>query len=492
MQLPIHLASSGGRSLQEQLFDQFVAQLAEGLLRPGMRMPATRQLAIDLGVSRNTVVLTYERLVAEGFIEMRPPLGAFVTARGVPGIAIAPPPARDEAVAAPPVAPRAALRFRGRMHALRSAYADEVELDFWLGRPDPRLFPVHAWRKLVETSLAQMQHGDGSYGEPAGLRKLRAAVAGHVGAARGIVCSADDVIVTNGIQEGINIVARLLLVPGDAVGMECPGYAGAANVFASHGARLVPLEVDDEGAQPADLPSGCSAVYLTPAHQYPSGAALSAQRRRAWLRWAREHGGFLVEDDYDSDFYFDSAPMPALKAEDRDDSVIYLGTFSKSLAAGMRLGYLIAPRALRDAAVTIKGLLTNGSPWLLQASLAAFIDSGEFAHHLRRLRKHYAARRDALASALARHFGGAPPRGMHAGMHLVWQAPAALPDAAAIEPLARAAGVGVYSLRNGNAWLHGPPERWARALLLGYAALDEHEIASAIGRLAAALQPGRA
>ncbi len=492
MQLPIHLASSGGRSLQEQLFDQFVAQLAEGLLRPGMRMPATRQLAIDLGVSRNTVVLTYERLVAEGFIEMRPPLGAFVTARGVPGIAIAPPPARDEAVAAPPVAPRAALRFRGRMHALRSAYADEVELDFWVGRPDPRLFPVHAWRKLVETSLAQMQHGDGSYGEPAGLRKLRAAVAGHVGAARGIVCSADDVIVTNGIQEGINIVARLLLVPGDAVGMECPGYAGAANVFASHGARLVPLEVDDEGAQPADLPAGCSAVYLTPAHQYPSGAALSAQRRRAWLRWAREHGGFLVEDDYDSDFYFDSAPMPALKAEDRDDSVIYLGTFSKSLAAGMRLGYLIAPRALRDAAVTIKGLLTNGSPWLLQASLAAFIDSGEFAHHLRRLRKHYAARRDALASALARHFGGAPPRGMHAGMHLVWQAPAALPDAAAIEPLARAAGVGVYSLRNGNAWLHGPPERWARALLLGYAALDEHEIASAIGRLAAALQPGRA
>ncbi len=492
MQLPIHLASSGGRSLQEQLFDQFVAQLAEGLLRPGMRMPATRQLAIDLGVSRNTVVLTYERLVAEGFIEMRPPLGAFVTARGVPGIAIAPPPARDEAVAAPPVAPRAALRFRGRMHALRSAYADEVELDFWVGRPDPRLFPVHAWRKLVETSLAQMQHGDGSYGEPAGLRKLRAAVAAHVGAARGIVCSADDVIVTNGIQEGINIVARLLLVPGDAVGMECPGYAGAANVFASHGARLVPLEVDDEGAQPADLPSGCSAVYLTPAHQYPSGAALSAQRRRAWLRWAREHGGFLVEDDYDSDFYFDSAPMPALKAEDRDDSVIYLGTFSKSLAAGMRLGYLIAPRALRDAAVTIKGLLTNGSPWLLQASLAAFIDSGEFAHHLRRLRKHYAARRDALASALARHFGGAPPRGMHAGMHLVWQAPAALPDAAAIEPLARAAGVGVYSLRNGNAWLHGPPERWARALLLGYAALDEHEIASAIGRLAAALQPGRA
>ena len=494
MQLPIHLMHSGGRSLQEQLFDQFVAQLAEGLLRPGMRMPATRQLASDLGVSRNTVVLTYERLVAEGFIEMRPPLGAFVTTRGVPGAAVAPPaasnPPYDEA-AAPPRAARVPTRFRGQMHALRSPCADGVEFDFWVGRPDPRLFPAQAWRKLVDTSLAQMQHGDGSYGEPAGLRSLRAAVAAHVGATRGIVCGAGDVIITNGIQEGLNIVARLLLAPGTGVGMESPGYAGAANVFAGFGARVLPLEVDAEGAVPDALPTDCAMVYLTPAHQYPSGVALSAPRRRAWLRWARGSGGFVVEDDYDSDFSFDATPLPAMKAEDRDDCVIYLGTFSKSLAAGLRLGYLIAPRVLHDAAVAIKGLMTNGSPWLLQASLAAFIDSGEFAHHLRRLRKHYAARRDALAAALARHFGGDAPRGSHAGMHLVWQAPAALPAAALIEALARAAGVGVYSLRSGNAWLDAgsPAERWARSLLFGYAALDEREIATAIARLAAALSP---
>jgi GntR family transcriptional regulator/MocR family aminotransferase len=301
------------------------------------------------------------------------------------------------------------------------------------------------------------------------------------------------VIVTNGIQEGISIVARLLLGPGDAIGMESPGYAGAANVFASHGARLLPVAVDEEGAVADGLAAGCAGVYLTPAHQYPSGVALSAARRRAWLRWAREHGGYIVEDDYDSDFHFDSAPVPAMKAEDRGDCVIYLGTFSKSLAASLRIGYMIVPRALRDAAVTAKGLMTNGSPWLMQASLAAFVQGGDYAHHLRRLRKHYSARRDALATALQRHFGGGPLAGAHAGMHVMWQAPLSLPPAAEIERCARAAGVGVYGLRSANAWLHehAGTERWARSTLFGYAALDEHEIATAIDRLARVLHARR-
>ncbi len=491
MQLPIRLRHGRQLSLQEQLFDEFVSQMTDGRLQPGMRVPSTRQLALDLGISRNTAVLAYERLLAEGLIEMRPPLGAFVSAHGLQGIAVAAPQAADDEIdAPPPAAPRAPLRFRGAMHALRSPYADDVEFDFWVGRPDARLFPAQAWRKLVDTSLAQMRHGDGSYGHPAGLRELRAAVAAHVGAARGIVCDADDVIVTNGIQEGINIVARLLLGPGDAVGVENPGYAGAANVFASHGADLLPVALDDEGAVPENLPAACSLVYLTPAHQYPSGVALSAARRRAWLRWARERSAFLVEDDYDSDFHFDSTPLPAMKAGDRADCVIYLGTFSKSLAAGLRLGYMIAPRALRDAAVTAKGLMTNGSPWLLQASLAAFLAGGDYAHHLRRLRKHYAARRDALAAALQHHFGRTSGGGTQTGMHVLWEAPASLPVAGEIERSARAAGIGVYGLRSANAWLHErtPAERWARSLLFGYAALEENEIAAGIDRLARALQ----
>lgn len=493
MQIPIHLRADANRTLQEQLFDEFVCQIGDGRLKPGMRIPATRQLAADLGVSRNTVAFAYERLTAEGFIEARPPSGTFVTPHGakIVGARTA---SHVHQAELGTVSERVAPLFQGSMHALhspRGVHGAKLDLDFWVGRPDPRLFPTQTWRSLVGQSLADMQHGDGSYGEPEGLRRLRAAVASHAGATRSITCGEDDVVITNGIQEGINVVARLFFGPGTSVGMENPGYAGAANVFTSYGARVVPVDVDDEGAVPGTLPPECRLMYLTPAHQYPSGVALSPRRRQAWLHWAAQRGGYLIEDDYDSDFYYDSVPLPAMKASDQKGLVIYLGTFSKSLAAGLRLGYMVVPRELRLATITVKGLLTNGSPWLVQASMAAFIDSGEFAHHLRRLRKHYAARRDALANALARFVGGSAPAGVHAGMHVLWQAGDDMPPAVEIEQRARAVGVGVYCLRSGNAWLCGSPSEqpWNRSLLLGYAALDEGEIAAGIERLARALRP---
>jgi len=493
MQIPIELKPQPGRSLQERLFDELVVRIEDGRLAPGMRMPPTRQLASDLGVSRNTVALAYDRLAAEGFIEARPPLGTFVARLG-PGLA---PPEPQRASHGDPAAPafdaeRALPRFRGRMHALHpphsapGASGARLPYDFWVGRPDPRLFPAAIWRRLVEQALAEgIQHGDGSYGESAGLARLRAALAAHAGAARSVACTGDDIVVTNGIQEGLNIVARLLLVPGVAVGMENPGYAGAAHVFASYGARLLPVEVDAEGAVPDTLPPECRLMYLTPAHQYPSGVALSPARRAAWLQWAERGGGYLIEDDYDSDFYYDSVPLPALKAADPAGHVICLGTFSKSLAADLRLGYMIVPPPLRGPAATVKGLLTNGSPWLVQAAMAGFIDSGEFAHHLRRLRKQYGARRDALLAALARLDGAeAAADGTHAGMHVLWQAAAGMPPVAEIESHARELGVGVYGLASGNAWLadDATAQRWERALLLGYAALGEDEIATGIER----------
>ncbi len=347
-------------------------------------MPATRQLAADLGISRNTVAMTYERLLSEGFVETRGPLGTFVALRG-PTLSPAPTPPRpveESTVSAP--APNAPGRFAGAVHQLRSPRAAAVDLDFWVGRPDPRLFPAAAWKRLVEQALADVQKGDGGYGEPSGPPGLRAAIARHVGAARGIVCGPDDVIVTNGIQEGINIAARLLLGPGVAVGMESPGYLGASSVFASYGARLTPVRVDGDGAMPSTMAPDCRLAYVTPSHQYPSGEAMSAPRRAAWLAWAARCGGYLIEDDYDSDFYFDGAPQPAMKAADAAGCVIYLGTFSKSLAAGLRVGYMIVPAPVRDAAETIKSLMTNGSGTLVQAALAAFLDSGEYEHHLRR------------------------------------------------------------------------------------------------------------
>ncbi len=492
MQLPIHLHAASHESLQAQLFDQFVSRIIDGRLKPGTRMPATRQLASDLGISRNTVVLAYERLMAEGYIDMRRPQGTFVVehGHGAPGVtkakAKADPPRSDAAAAD---VQRAPMCFDGRMHHLRPPHGGALAFDFWVGRPDPRLFPAQAWRKLVEQSLSDIQHGDGSYGEPAGLDRLRAAVAKHVGAARGIVCGPEDVVITNGIQEGINISCRLLLAHDTTIAMECPGYLGAAHVFSSYGAGLLSVRVDDEGAVPDGLDGACRLAYLTPAHQYPSGVAMSPQRRQAWLRWARDCGGYLIEDDYDSDFYYDGAPQPAMKADDEHGCVIYLGTFSKSLSAGLRVGYMIVPPRLRDGATTAKGLMTNGSPWLVQASLAGFVDSGEYAHHLRRLRKQYAARRDILRASLARCFGTDESAGAQAGMHVLWQAPAHLPAAADIEHLARANGVGVYSLESCNVWSDraAPHTNLRHALLLGYAALDETEITAGIERLAVAL-----
>lgn len=330
-------------------------------------MPSTRQLAADLGISRNTVVLTYQRLCAEGFIEMQPPHGTFVSASAR---AIAATPAQPKTAQAAPqtLAACAPVRFVGRMHMLQSPYAGRLKFDFWVGRQDARLFPTRAWRKLVEQSLASMQHGDGAYGEPAGLAALRCAIAAHLGASRSIACSPEDVVITNGVQEGINIAARVFLGPGVAIGVENPGYLGAANAFASHGARLVPVQVDDEGAVPEGLPSECRIVYVTPAHQYPSGVTMSPRRRTAWLRWAQRVGGYLIEDDYDSDFYFDGTPLPAVKAADDHGSVIYLGTFSKSLAAGLRVGYMVVPQRLCADAVAVKGLATNGSSWPVQAA----------------------------------------------------------------------------------------------------------------------------
>lgn len=493
MQIPIQLGAAAGRTLQERLFEELVRQIEDGRLKPGMRMPATRQLSAEQGVSRNTVTLAYERLTAEGYIEARSPLGTFVTSNAAT-MPRASKPAHPLPPASAGISERACPPFHGRMHDLRPpriAQGTGLEYDFWVGRPDPRMFPVQAWRKLVERSLDEdVQSGDGSYGDPAGFARLRAAIAKHVGATRSIACDADDVIVTNGIQEGINIVARLLLGPGVGVGVEHPGYAGAANVFASYGARVVPIEVDEEGAIPEALPQGCRIMYLTPAHQYPTGVALSPRRRREWLAWAAERESYLIEDDYDGDFYYDSAPLPALKADDQSGRVIFLGTFSKCLAPGLRLGYMIVPREMRDTAVTVKGLMTNGSPWLVQAAMAAFIDSDGFLHHLRRLRKHYGSRRSALLSALARHIGLAMPMGVHAGMHVLWRTQSDGPCADEIERRARAVGVGAYSLPSGNAWICNAEtdRRWDHALLLGYAALNEDEIEAGVERLAQAIR----
>jgi len=449
-------------------------------------------LADDLGVSRNTIVLAYERLTGEGYLEPRKPVGAFVSAKV---LADAPPPAAHtgiEDVAAKGDQRNKRLIFSGESHHVISPYEQPVSYDFWVGRPDARLFPIKVWQQ-ISRQMQDVHDGNSAYGHPAGLWSLRQAIADHVGAARGIRATANEIIVTNGIQEGLNILARMFIAQGTSVAVENPCYSGAANVFKSHGARLVSADVDEQGIQVAQLPKDASFIYVTPSHQYPVGVTLSAQRRVQLQDWAKKAHAYIVEDDYDSDFFYDAAPLPALKSQDTFDQVIYMGTFSKSLGAGLRLAYMVLPPHLAQAAIKVKALINNCTPWFTQAVLSEFMTSGQFLHHLRRTRMTYSARRDHLVRALGQHFGGSEIYGTQAGMHLAWQLPDQAPNAVEFERLMRGHSVGVYSFQTGNALVLGEAAmaRYARSLMLGFAALDEAEIDEGVRRLAQAIRRDR-
>jgi GntR family transcriptional regulator/MocR family aminotransferase len=489
MQLPLRIDPHGGASLQDQLVHQVVRLIRDGRLRPGVRMPSTRQLASDLRIARNTAVIAYERLVAEGWLQADGARGHCVSESAPLDCVPAAMPAQASGVrhAAP-------LAFDGEAHDVVPPYEQHAAIDFWVGRPDGRLFPVRAWRKLLVEQIERMDRDDCGYGHPAGLWPLREAIAAHVGASRGIRCDAADVIVTAGIQEALNIVARLFIVPGGRLLIEEPGYRGAALAFASYGARLVPLPVDAQGLDVAALPQEGRVLYVTPSHQYPTGATLAPERRAELLDWAQRAGAWIVEDDYDSDFVYDAAPLPALKAMDRDGLVIYLGTFSKSLAPSLRIGYMVVPVAVRAAAIRVKSLATNCSPWLLQAALSRFLASGAYERHIARLRRIYARRRDRLLAGLRSIDAHGEISGAQAGMHVLWKLRDDAPLAFELERAARAQGVGVYGLQSGNAWVQdrAAAQRWERALMLGYAALEESEIAEGVRILARLLGGTRA
>lgn len=491
-ELPLQIDSSLEQGLQSQLFSEIRRLLLGGYLRPGAALPATRELAAQLGVSRNTVLLAYERLIAEGYLETRPAIGTFVSEH-LPESALYLEPERcpDTARETDPV-PHAAPVFSGSPHAVYSQDPTSLLIDFKVGRPDPRSFPVTRWRQLVNRHLQLARGNLTEYHDPIGIRALRQAIADHLGPARGITVDPGQVLVVAGCQEALNIIARLFLQPGTPVVTECPGYQGAVNLFESYGAALLPVAVDREGLVTGSLPEeGARLAYLTPSHQYPLGYTLSLQRRRELLEWARRHGAYLVEDDYDSDFRHHGAPLTALKGLDRSDSVIYLGTFSKSIGAALRMGYMVLPEALVEPARTVKTLLNNGQPWLDQAVLAEFIASGGFANHLRRIRRLYLQRRDCLIAALKQHFGRVELSGLEGGMHLAWRLPAGLPSARVLEATLRQQGVGIYSLPSGAAFCSGHESLVRRTLMLGYAALTESQIEQGIQRVAAELSHRR-
>ncbi len=490
LQLPLEIERGRKATLQFQLFEQIRRFILNGQLKPGMLLPSSRALAENLGISRHTVLLAYERLIAEGYLETKAAARTMVS-QGIADLdrasARSRPRPGQESPGAPVCTPRYPVVFRGAKMRL-DRDSSRLMADFFVGRPGADTFPNATWRRLVLQQLTKGGTNLTQYGNPAGFSTLREAIAQHLGPARGMRVTADRVLIVNGIQEGMNIVSRLFVASGTLVAIENPSYQGAAAVFESHGAKLVPVPVDRDGIEPAHLPEGRFALlYLTASHQYPTGATLTPERRFAALSWARRMGTYIVEDDYDSDFRYDGPPLTAIAGLDGEDAVIYMGTFSKSIGAGLRVGYLVLPRELVDAATRIKSLLNNGHNWLDQAVLADFIHTGAFSRHLQRIRKIYRARRDTLLAALNQHFGCVDVTGALGGMHVMWHLPQNLPSAEEAEQIARRHGIGVYSLRSGAAHVIGDVPSADRALIIGYTALPERVIAKGIARLAEAL-----
>jgi GntR family transcriptional regulator / MocR family aminotransferase len=513
MQLPVHIDETSSVPLQSQLCNQIRAMIVDGLLAPGSEVPSTRELSTQLHVARNTVVRAYEKLIAEGYLEPRSATATFVS-RVLPhcctGVE-----ARVETVPSPdpprsphPSLPRSRGRVREEAGESREAatpppvpvdFADmrlelfnpapeRLRYDFRIGRPDTALFPRAAWQRLVIECLGGSQQALTDYGDPAGHWPLRDAIATHLRHARGIRTAPEEIIVVAGSQEGLNLAGRLLDVANATVAIEDPCYQGANFALRSLGATMRPVRVDAEGIDVSALGSAPAALaYVTPSHQFPLGVTMSIERRRQLLDWADRTGAYILEDDYDSDFRYHSSPLLALKALDRHDRVIYLGTFSKSIGPGLRLGYVVVPAHLGEPAQRLKALMNNGHPWLDQAVVAEFVASGAFDNHLVRIRKQYMLRRDRLIHELNQLLGPVRLEGIDGGMHLTCHLPDDLADAHALQQLMKPVGVGIYSLVEGPATCGHRFCGDDRVVMFGYPCLPEADIGEAIRRVARVL-----
>ena len=477
-------ANGGGR----RVYALLRAQVADGTLVPGARVPSTRALAADLGVSRSTVTTAYEQLVAEGFLVTAAGRAARVAAPLAAGAA----PGRLDAPPAAPVPPLSAWgrRVEGMagMALQASAPQEAAPIDFLYGAVASRDFPALAWRRVYQAELLRQQHRL-YYAEPEGDPALRRALQGYLARARGLVCDAGQILIVHGTQQALDLCARLLLEAADTFVFEEPGYPMARQCFEAIGARPLPVAVDAQGLDTSRLPRGDAVrlAYVTPSHQFPLGGVLPVARRMALLEWARQHGAWIVEDDYDGEFRYGQRPIDALQAMDTDGRVLYIGTFSKALSPQLRLGYLVLPAALVPVFRQARRLADRHAPVIEQRVLASLMESGAYERHIRRLRRAHERRRVALLEAIARYLpASAQVAGTAAGLHVVlWLPSVPQQDEAQLVAAARAAGVGVYSVTPLFAGPQVCQQSRPAGLTLGYASLSEEDIQLGIRTLAA-------
>lgn len=410
--------ASRHQPLQIRVEELFRRAIFSGNLGPDSRVPSSRLLARDLKISRHTVERAFDQLVADGFLVRRRGSGTFVS-RTIPERERSPA-ARKKLKVQSGKGPD--LSARGSVIAGYPGHRSAtIGVAFTPSIPALDLFPRQVWARLLARAVGRSGHDSWAYGASGGLPELQRAIAAHVGASRGVSCEPEQIIVTSSAQQALDLVARALLNPGDAVWVEDPCYQPALLLLRAAGARVSAVPVDSDGfdlARAGEIEPAARLAYITPSHQYPSGGLMSIPRREALLGWAERQNGWIVEDDYDGDLRYTGRPLAALQALDSNGRVIYIGTFNKMMFSSLRIAYLVAPPALLDPFLAAKHMMDGHAPGHTQSALAEFIEKGHLATHLRRLLPEYDRRRLALLNALHSHSDRLEVGSSGAGLHL--------------------------------------------------------------------------
>jgi GntR family transcriptional regulator/MocR family aminotransferase len=494
--------------LYQQAYRALRIAILDGALSPGDRLPASRSLARDARLSRNTVLQAYEQLVDEGYAVAKIGSGTYVAAvvpddRSVSGGVLDSGATRSPSGTAGPRVTTGPQRTAGKSPEL-SLYAERMlagaprgpvawdmprrhlPYDFRYGEPAYADLPLETWCRLLGRRARRASASRLAYGDPAGAPELRRALATYLRRARGVSVTPEQILITQGTQQAIDLVARVLVNPGDRVVLEEPSYRGFSLALGAHGAHLDPVPVDSRGLRVDALIDRGPArgVCVTPSHQFPTGGVLPLERRLALLDWAVRHGAFVLEDDYDGEYRYENRPIPSLQGLDRSECVLYVGSASKLLFPSMRLGWLVVPEPLVRAFSIAKAYADTGSATLEQLVLAEFIEGGHLERHVRRSRVRNAARRTALQDAVDRHLSGvAELEGTRAGLHgLLWVSELPGTREAELRRRCEARGVGIYPV---HPYYAEPPDR--AGFVLGYAGLGERDIETGIRELASAL-----
>ena len=460
--------------LHRQVYEEWRKGILAGRFRRGDRVPSSRELATTLGISRSTVTAAYEQLAAEGYFESAHGSGTFVC-RQIPDESL-----RAHRTAGNGPAAKVPIRLtrycRELPDGLRYPAAEPGVIQFSSGRPDLDHFPFETWRKLLARHLRRPRRELFDYAQQsAGFESLRREVAASLSHSRAVRCGWEQVVIVNGSQQGLDLCVRLLIEPADVVAVEDPGYLGARRAFSAGGAKLRPAPVDSQGIVVTDLSKRTRVVYVTPSHQFPTGVSMSLARRLELIDWARRSGAILIEDDYSSEYRYSGAPLPAMQGLAGDVPVIYIGTFSKIMFPGLRIGYVVLPEELVEPLTRAKWLVDRQTPVLEQAALADFMREGHLERHIRRMRRLYGRRREVLVEAIEKSFGKqAHISGDAAGMHLLVR----FENSDSVER----AKQNRVDIRACRVWYLDKPS--PNELVLGFSDLGERTIREGIRRLA--------